>query len=144
MRKKTTVLFVCTNNSARSQMAEGILRHLHGERYEVYSAGTEPTVVNPLAIDALHEIGIDISHHTSKGLDAFKGIHIDLVITVCDRANQTCPIVPGAAKTIHKSFEDPVGNKGLASFRKTRDDIRDWIVQTFQEQSPGEDTRVKP
>lgn len=140
MRKKTTVLFVCTNNSARSQMAEGILRHLYGERYEVYSAGTEPTVVNPLAVEALHEIGIDISHHTSKGLDAVKGLHIDLVITVCGRAKEACPYVPGAGRTIHKPFEDPAGNTGLEPFRKTRDEIRDWIVQTFQEQRPGGDT----
>lgn len=126
---KKRVLFLCTHNSARSQMAEGLLRKMAGDRFEVYSAGTEQTRVQPLAIEAMREIGIDISGHTSKTLDAFEGQSFDYVITVCDRANESCPIFPGGAERIHWSFEDPTAATGtdeqkLRAFRTVRDSIQ--------------------
>ena len=130
--KKNRVIFVCTNNSARSQMAEGILRHFHGDLYEVYSAGTEPTTVNPLAIAALKEIGIDISHHRSKGISELGGMNFDVAVTVCDRSNNNCPFVPGARISIHRSFADPDDE---ASFKKIRDEIKQWIAETFRDPS---------
>ena len=132
MNKKTKVLFVCTNNSARSQMAEGILRHLYGDLYEVYSAGTDPTMVNPLGIAALKEIGIDISHHRSKGISELGEMNFDVAVTVCDRSNNNCPFVPGAKMTVHRSFADP---DDPASFRKVRDEIKQWIAGTFRDPS---------
>ena len=102
--KKTRVIFVCTNNSARSQMAEGILRHLYGDRYEVYSAGTVPTSVKPLAIEVMHEIGIDISHHRSKGFGELTGIDFDVAVNVCDQAKKTCTEVKAWIKN---RFKDP-------------------------------------
>ncbi len=132
MKTKTRIIFVCTNNSARSQMAEGILRHLHGDLYEVYSAGTEPTTVNPLAIAVLKEIGIDISRHRSKGISEFIGMDFDVAVTVCDRSNKKCPFVPGAKITVHRSFADP---DDQASFRKIRDEITQWIAETFRNPS---------
>jgi len=132
MMKKNRVIFVCTNNSARSQMAEGILRHFHGDLYEVYSAGTEPTTVNPLAIAALKEIGIDISHHRSKGISELGGMNFDVAVTVCDRSNNNCPFVPGARISIHRSFADPDDE---ASFKKIRDEIKQWIAETFRDPS---------
>ena len=126
---KKRVLFLCTHNSARSQMAEGLLRKMAGDRFEVYSAGTEQTRVQPLAIEAMREIGIDISGHTSKTLDAFEGQSFDYVITVCDRANESCPIFPGGTERIHWSFEDPTAATGtdeqkLRAFRTVRDAIQ--------------------
>jgi len=118
------VLFLCTHNSARSQMAEGLLRNMAGDRFEVFSAGTEQTCVKRLAIEVMREIGIDISDHTSKTLDAFAGQSFDYVITVCDRANESCPIFPGAVERIHWSFDDPTG---LDGFRVVRDAIRDRL-----------------
>src|SRR5437764_10061205 len=101
------VLFLCTHNSARSQMAEGFLRHLAGDRFEVASAGTEQPEVRPEAIEAMRKRGIDISGHTSKTLDRYLGEPWDYVITVCDDANETCPIFPGARHRLHWSFPDP-------------------------------------
>ncbi len=126
---KQRVLFICTHNSARSQMAEGLLRHLGGERFEVFSAGTEATFVRPLAIRAMAEIGIDISGQQSKTLDRYLGEPFDDVITVCDAANETCPIFHGAKQRRHWSFEDPsraTGNEDeqLAVYRGVRDEIR--------------------
>lgn len=126
---KKRVLFLCTHNSARSQIAEGLLRKMAGERFEVFSAGTEQTRVQPLAIEAMREIGIDISGHTSKTLDAFEGQTFDYVITVCDRANESCPIFPGGTERIHWSFEDPTAATGtdeqkLRAFRTVRDAIQ--------------------
>ncbi|HVR42647.1 MAG TPA: arsenate reductase ArsC [Thermoanaerobaculia bacterium] len=123
------VLFLCTHNSARSQMAEGLLRSMAGERFEVASAGTERTRVHPLAVEAMREIGIDIGGHTSKTLDAFRGERFDYVITVCDRANESCPLFPGDTERIHWSFDDPSAASGsdqerLAVFRTVRDAIR--------------------
>lgn len=106
------VLFVCTHNSARSQMAEGILRAKAGERVEVFSAGTEATKVNPLAIESMRKLGIDISDQKSKDLEQFLGKRFDFVITVCDRAKESCPIFPGVREQIHWSFPDPADVKG--------------------------------
>ncbi len=121
------ILFLCTHNSARSQMAEGLLRH-HGG-CDVYSAGTEATHVRPLAIRALAELGIDIAGQESKTLDRFLGEPFDAVITVCDAANEACPVFPGAARRLHWSFDDPSRATGteeeqLAVYRRVRDAIR--------------------
>lgn len=136
MSERKRVLILCTGNSARSQMAEGLLRHDGGDRFEVLSAGTEPGRVNPLAIEAMREIGIDISAHRSKSVDEFRGQEFDYVITVCDRANESCPIFPAGTRRVHWSFEDPAAATGdeaarLAVFRRVRDEIgerlRDFI-----------------
>ncbi|MEX0601568.1 MAG: arsenate reductase ArsC [Rhodothermales bacterium] len=137
---KLSVLFICTHNSARSQMAEGILRDRYDDRYEIYSAGTEQTHVRPLAIEVMEEIGIDISDHTSKTIDAVsQGRTFDVVVTVCDHARDACPYVPARTKNLHQSFEDPSASQGSpeerrAVFRRVRDEIADWIDQTF---APG-------
>ncbi len=134
MQRKKRVLFLCTHNSARSQMAEGLLRSEAGDRFDVASAGTEETRVNPLAIEAMNEIGIDISGHTSKTLERFLNDRWDYVITVCDRANESCPFFPGAAERLHWSVEDPSAVQGsheerLAAFRRIRDQIRERVRQ---------------
>jgi arsenate reductase (thioredoxin) len=108
-QKKSRVLFLCTHNSARSQMAEGLLRHLSGDCFEAFSAGTEATRVRPLAIMAMEEIGIDISGQESKTLDRYLNQPFDYVITVCDDANEACPFFPGAQSRLHWSLEDPRG-----------------------------------
>ncbi|MEX2401140.1 MAG: arsenate reductase ArsC [Rhodothermales bacterium] len=137
---KLSVLFICTHNSARSQMAEGLLRDRYDDRYEIYSAGTEQTHVRPLAIEVMEEIGIDISDHTSKTIDAVsQGRTFDVVVTVCDHARDACPYVPARRKNLHQSFEDPSAAQGSpeerrAVFRRVRDEIADWIDQTF---APG-------
>jgi arsenate reductase (thioredoxin) len=130
MTEKARVLFLCTHNSARSQMAEGLLRHLAGDRFEAYSAGTEATYVRPLAIRAMDEIGVDISGQESKTLDRYLGEPFDYVITVCDDANEACPFFPGATTCLHWSLPDPSAAKGseeerLAVFRSVRDQLRD-------------------
>ena len=122
------VLILCTGNSARSQMAEGLLRRLGENRFEVFSAGTQPGRVNPLAIEAMREVGIDINSQRSKAVDEFRGQEFDYVITVCDRANRDCPVFPGRTERIHWSFDDPaeaMGDEGerLAVFRRVRDEI---------------------
>lgn len=109
---KERVLVLCTHNSARSQMAEGFLRQIAGDRFEVASAGTEQTHVRPEAIEAMRKFGIDISSHTSKTLDQFLGQPWDYVITVCDNANEACPVFPGAKHRLHWSFPDPSGVQG--------------------------------
>ncbi len=126
--KKTTVLFLCTHNSARSQMAEGILRHLAGDRFEVYSAGTEATFVRPEAVSAMAELGIDISGQESETLDRYLREPFDHVVTVCDDANEACPVFPGAKNRLHWSFRDPSRATGsdeerLGAFREVRDEI---------------------
>jgi len=126
------VLFLCTHNSARSQMAEGFLRKMASDRFEVESAGTEETRVNPLAIRAMHEIGIDLSGHRSKTLDRFLDQAWDYVITVCDSANERCPIFPRSVRRLHWSFEDPSRATGteeqrLEVFRRIRDQISEQI-----------------
>ncbi len=135
---KTSVLFICTLNSARSQMAEGLLNHLYGDRYEAFSAGTEKTRVHPLAIAAMKRIGIDISGHESKVVDRFKERVFDIVVTVCDLARATCPFVPAKLKNLHWSLDDPSSATGtpeqqLAVFEKVRDEIRRRIEETFAE-----------
>ena len=125
---KKRVLFICTHNSARSQMAEGFLRHLAGDEFEVHSAGTEASEVRPLAVKAMAEVGIDISGHTSKTLERYLGERWDYLITVCDDANESCPVFPGAADRSHWSFADPSKAAGtdeerLAVFRAVRDQI---------------------
>jgi arsenate reductase len=128
MKKK--VLILCTGNSCRSHMAEGILRHAAGDLFEVLSAGSNPAgYVHPGAIEALKEIGIDISHHESKKLDRFLDEEIHTVITVCDHANEACPVFPGQANRYHWSFEDPPkavrkGETEMDAFRRVRDEIR--------------------
>jgi arsenate reductase len=129
MAEKARVLFLCTHNSARSQMAEGLLRSLAGDRFEAMSAGTEATHVRPLAIGAMEEVGIDISGQRSKTLDGYLGDHFDYVITVCDDAKEACPFFPGAQMRLHWSFEDPSKAEGseeerLAVFRRVRDGIQ--------------------
>jgi arsenate reductase len=126
---KQRVLFLCTHNSARSQMAEGLLRALAGDRFEAFSAGTEATHVRPLAIRAMSELGIDISSQESKTLDRYLGEQFNAVITVCDAANEACPIFLGAKQRLHWSFPDPSQARGtedeqLALYRTVRDDIR--------------------
>jgi len=143
---KQKVLFLCFHNSARSQMAEGLLRALHGDRYEVYSAGVKATEVDPRAVKVMREIGIDISNQRSKSVEELQGILFDLAITVCDKARELCPIcgtvlqpnskVPTSKKTMHKNFEDPATASGseedqLDTFRRTRDEIKTWIAHTF-------------
>jgi len=128
MSDKQRVLILCTGNSARSQMAEGLLRHLCGNRFDVASAGVAPSHVRPEAIDAMREIGIDISSHWSKSVAEFAGQEFDYVITVCDNANEQCPVFPGNTRRIHWSFEDPAAVKGnveerLKVFRRVRDEI---------------------
>jgi len=134
--EKKKVLFICTHNSARSQMAEGFLRTLYPDSYEAYSAGTEPSRVNPYAVQVMSEIGIDISSHRSKAVNEFLDKKVDCVVTVCDHAKQTCPFFPGGKETIHKGFEDPAAFNGseddkLAVFRRVRGEIRSWIEETF-------------
>jgi arsenate reductase len=130
--QRSRVLFLCTHNSARSQMAEGLLRQLAGDRFEVMNAGTEATHIRPLAIRAMDEIGLDISRQESKTLDRYLDEPFDYVITVCDDANEACPFFPGAANRLHWSFEDPSRVEGseeerLAVFRSVRDRIRERI-----------------
>lgn len=129
---KKRVLFLCTHNSARSQMAEGLLREMAGDRFEVRSAGTQRTRVQPLAIEAMREIGIDITGHWSKTVDELAGENFDFVITVCDRANESCPIFPGTTERIHWSFDDPTAISGseeqkLRAFRIVRDAIQQQL-----------------
>ena len=132
MSEKSRVLFLCTHNSARSQMAEGLLRHLAGDRFEAMSAGTEATRVRPLAIRAMEEMGIDISKQQSKTLNRYLQERFDYVITVCDDANEACPFFPGAKSRLHWSFEDPSKAEGteeerLEVFRRVRDGISDRV-----------------
>ena len=123
------ILVLCTGNSARSQMAEGLLRSLSKGAVDVHSAGTKPARVNPLAIEAMNEVGIDISGQRSKSVEEFKGQYFDVVITVCDKAKESCPIFPGAPERIHWSYLDPAAVEGnhderLRAFRSVRDDLR--------------------
>lgn len=129
--KKTRVLFLCAHNSARSQMAEALLRALGGEEFEVASAGHRPTEVHPLAIAAMKEIGIDISHQRAKNVVELFGQTFDYVVTLCgDDAPGSCPFFPGGKHYLHAPFPDPTKG-GLEDFRKVRDALRTWIEQTF-------------
>ena len=146
MRKK--VLFICTHNSARSIMAEALLRHYYDDLYEAFSAGTIPERVKPEAVQVLEEIGIDTSILRSKSLDSFKGMRFDIVVTVCKNANDTCPFYPFADTYVHQGFYDPSDAMGpterrLDDFRKSRDDIRKWIDNTFESGEVTQDMRVQ-
>ena len=135
-REKKRLLFICTHNAARSQIAEGLLRALYGNRYEVFSAGTEPGRVSSYAIRVMAEIGIDIGAHCAKSLQEFLDQEFDYVVTVCDNAKESCPYFPGGKKILHKSFEDPSALNGtkeeiMAGFRRVRNEIRNWIKNEF-------------
>ena len=140
MNAKKRVLILCTGNSARSHMAEGLLRHDAGDRFEVESAGTKPGSVRPEAIAAMRETVIDISAHRSKSVAEFDGQPFNYAITVCDNARETCPVFPGWAKKLHHAFEDPAACQGtdeekLASFRRVRDQLRPWLHDFAQHES---------
>ena len=136
--QRRRVLVLCTHNSARSQMTEGFIRSLAGDRLRVESAGTEATRVHPLAVRAMDEVGIDLRGHTSKTLERFLGDEWDYVITVCDNANERCPLFPGATVRLHWSFDDPSAVAGteaeqLAAFRQVRDAIRTQLDRWLKE-----------
>jgi arsenate reductase len=139
--ERKRVLILCTGNSARSQMAEGLLRHYAGERFDVESAGTNPGIVRPEAIAAMKELGIDISGHRSKSVEDFDGQQFDYVITVCDSARETCPVFFGAAKQMHHSFDDPppmsqgTDEERMAIFRRVRDELRAYLGEFAGEAS---------
>ena len=130
MRKK--ILFICTHNSARSQIAEALVNNIYGDRFEAFSAGTEKTFVKPLAIEALKDINIDISDSRSKRTTEFRDTEFDIVVTVCDSARESCPYFPGTKEMIHKSFRDPSDENGsdeekLEAFKRSRDEIKAWL-----------------
>ena len=134
--EKTRVLFICTHNSARSQMAEGLVNALYGNRFQAFSGGTEATAVRPEAIKVMAEIGIDISGHRSKSIDEFIDQRFDHVVMVCDNAARDCPFFPGGRNYVHHTFKDPAACEGteeeiLDCFRLSRDEIRRWIVENF-------------
>lgn len=128
MSQKQRVLILCSGNSCRSQMAEGLLRDMAGNRFEVFSAGTHPTGLNPRAVKAMAELDIDISEYKSKSIDEFLHHDFDYVITVCDSARETCPVFPNSTESLHWSFEDPAIARGTEEqvmnvFRKVREQI---------------------
>jgi arsenate reductase (thioredoxin) len=133
--RKTRVLFLCTGNSCRSQMAEGGARHLKGDVFEAYSAGIETHGLNPRAVQVMAEVGVDISAHRSKHVDELKDVPFDLVVTVCGHAHEHCPVFPGEAKIVHVGFDDPPAlartatseEAVLAIYRRVRDQIRDFV-----------------
>jgi arsenate reductase (thioredoxin) len=144
MSNQQRVLILCTGNSARSQMAEGLMRHEAGDRFEIYSAGIKPTHVRDEAIAVMNEIGIDISGQRSKSVDEFTGQEFDFVITVCDNANEVCPVFPGKTERLHWQLEDPASVQGSeeerkSAFREIRNQIREridtFIRQAEQKQS---------
>jgi len=135
-----SILVLCTGNSCRSQIAEGYLRSYAGDKFNVYSAGVEKHGVNPLAVEIMAEAGIDISKQTSNLADEYTGINFDIILTVCDNANERCPYFPGTAKRLHHNFPDPAKAGGtreeiLSSFRKTRDLIDEWIKNFIAEEA---------
>ena len=143
---KEKVLFICTHNSARSQMAEAFLRIFYGGDFEASSAGTEPAGINPYAIWVMKELGIDISEQQSRNVREFSNVQFDYVITVCDQTRESCPFFPGR-RIIHKGFEDPAQFKGteqeiLSTFRKVRDEIKDWVERSFKRK--GEKLQEQP
>lgn len=128
MQRKMKVLFICTHNSARSQIAEGLLRHMYADGYEAYSAGIAPTRVHPFAIRAMEGLGIDISRHKSKDLKDFLDEEFDYVVTVCDNARESCPVFPGGKNYLHHGFFNPID---YMEFEKVRDQIKAWIEKQF-------------
>jgi len=135
------VLFLCTGNSCRSQMAEGWARYLYGDRLDVYSAGTDPHGVDPRAVKVMTEAGVDISQSTSNHLDEYVNTSFDLVVTVCDSARESCPVFPGEGSNIHRSFDDPPfliqeahnEEEALVAYRRVRDEIRDFVANDLQD-----------
>ena len=149
MSERRRVLFLCTHNSARSQMAEGLLRAMAGDRFEAFSAGTEATEVRPLAVTAMRELGIDISSQWSKVLDVYRGEPFDVAITTCDEAREACPFFPGARSQLHWSFDDPSAATGseaerLAVFRRVRDEIAERIRHELVEPAAGPEAAPGP
>ncbi len=136
MSKKINLLFLCTGNSCRSQMAEGLCRHFSGDLIESFSAGIEEHGLNPLAVKAMSEIGIDISRHQSKTVDGIGNVEFEYVVTVCGHANETCPVFPAKTKMIHQGFDDPPKlaknavneEQALVHYRRVRDEIKDYIL----------------
>ena len=130
------LLFLCTGNSCRSQMAEGWARHLKNDRFDVRSAGLEPHGLNPYAVTVMREAGVDISDHRSQHVDAFADEAFDVVVTVCDHAHEACPLFPGHARIVHRGFDDPPHlarglhdqDAILACYRRVRDEIRDFVA----------------
>ena len=134
--QKKSVLFICTHNAARSQMAEAILNKLYGDRYMAFSAGTDPTQIDPLVVLVMSEIGIDVSNYRSKRLNIFKDSTLDYVITLCDQAKESCPYFPGGIIQLHRGFPDPSEFKGktevvINGYRRIRDEIKNWIKKEF-------------
>jgi arsenate reductase (thioredoxin) len=133
---KKSVLFVCTHNAVRSQMAEALLNKIYGDRYTAFSAGSDPTQMDPLVVSVMREIGIDVRNYRSKGLDVFKDYSPDYVVTVCDQAKESCPYFPGGKLHLHKGFFDPSEFKGksedvINGYRRIRDEIKNWIEKEF-------------
>jgi arsenate reductase len=142
MPKKKKVLFICTGNACRSQIAHGLLKDLSSETFEVFSAGLHPSKVHPISIAVMEEIGIDISKHTSDHIDDYLNKNIDIVITVCDNANNTCPTFPENVNQIHWSIDDPFRNwnfdlNQLSNFRQTREEIKSRLLKFIQEYKIG-------
>jgi arsenate reductase len=141
MDKKKKILFLCTGNSCRSQMAEAWTRHMKGDEFDAYSAGVKSEAVDPKAIKAMAEVGLDISRQKSKDVDIFRDLEFDYVITLCDNARESCPYFPAKTKLIHKGFDDPPKlaedakneEEAMAHYRRVRDEIRKF-VETFPEQ----------
>ncbi len=135
MADKLNILFLCTGNSCRSQMAEGFARALKGDVLEAYSAGVDPKGMNRLALRAMHEAGVDISQGTSKHVSALEGIPFDIVVTVCGHADETCPAFPGKTRVVHVGFDDPpqlakdapTDEEAMVHYRRVRDEIRAWV-----------------
>ena len=144
--EKKRVLILCTGNSARSQMAEGLLRHDGGDRFDVESAGTKPGIVRPEANAAMRELGIDVSGQRSKHVDEFEGQRFDYVITVCDNAKESCPVFFGAVKRLHHSFDDPppisqgTDEERMDIFRRVRDELRAYLAGFAQSNKELKDT----
>ncbi len=136
MSEAKKILILCTGNSARSQMAEGLLKHITQNKYEIFSAGTKPSIVRPEAIKVLQEISMDISNNRSKSVDEFADQEIDYVLTVCDNARENCPYFPAKTKLFHHSFDDPAEIEGdeeirLTAFRRVRDEIKTYLENDF-------------
>lgn len=144
---KKRVLFLCTANSSRSQMAEALVNHFMGDRIDAYSAGTEATYVNPNAIEVMKELGVDISKHRSKNLSEFDGQSFDYVITLCGDANETCPLYIGGTKKMHIGFDDPAKATGkqdqiMQEFRRIRDEIKERLIEFFRGSAYDEHNRI--
>lgn len=137
MDKKKKIIFICTGNACRSQIAEGLLRNLASDKFSVFSAGSHPSQVHPMSVAVMEEVGIDISHHTSDPISDYVDHGIDIVITVCDNAKQACPVFPGNVEHFHWSIEDPFNGwdfnpLDLDNFRKVREDINSRIKDFLQ------------